>query len=87
MTENPAPGSEIDGFRLGECIHTGAQGRIFRVTSPHQGFPTIMKLPRLGAFEPSENLISFEIEAMIIPALSGAHIPRFVGASISTLGK
>jgi nucleotide-binding universal stress UspA family protein len=80
MTENPAPGSDIDGFRLGECIHTGAQGRIFRVTSPDQGFPTIIKLPRLGAFEPSENLISFEIEAMIMPTLSGDHIPRFVAA-------
>jgi nucleotide-binding universal stress UspA family protein len=30
--------------------------------------------------EPSENLISFETEALILPALSGPHVPRFLAA-------
>lgn len=74
------PGTELDGFRLGERIHSGAQGQIFRVAAPDRGFPMIMKLPRVGPGEPSENLISFETEAMILPALSGPHVPRFVAA-------
>ena len=38
----------------------------------------IMKVPRFGPDEPRENLISFETEASILPALSGPHVPRFV---------
>jgi eukaryotic-like serine/threonine-protein kinase len=80
MLDQPAPGKEIDGFRLGECIHSGAQGRIFRISGPNQGFSAVMKIPRIGPDEPSENLISFETEAVILPALSGPHVPRFVAA-------
>lgn len=72
--------SELDGFRIGECIHSGAMGRIFRVTGRDPGVPMIMKVPRIGPGESGENLISFEIEAMILPALSGPHVPRFVAA-------
>ena len=80
MLERLQPGIELDGFRLGERVHSGAQGQIFRVLAPDQGFPTIMKVPRVGPGEPGENLISFETEAMILPALSGPHVPRFVAA-------
>ena len=74
------PGSEIDGFRLGECLHSGAQGLIFRVAAPELGFAAMMKVPRVGPGEPAENLISFETEAMILPALAGPQVPRFVAA-------
>ncbi len=67
MLERLAPGTELDGLRLGECIHSGAQGQIFRVSAPDQGFPTIMKVPRVGPGEASENLISFETEAFVQP--------------------
>ena len=80
MTENSQQDTELDGFRLGECIHSGAQGRIFRIAAPDHGFPAVMKVPRVGAGEPSENIISFETEALILPALSGPHVPRFVAA-------
>ena len=80
MLESLQPGTELDGFRIGECIHAGAQGNIFRITAPDQGFPAVMKVPRVGPNEPAENLISFETEAMILPALSGPHVPRFVAA-------
>jgi len=78
--ERLEPGSEIDGFRLGECLHSGAQGLIFRVAAPAQAFLAVMKVPRVGPGEPAENLISFETEAMILPALTGPHVPRFVAA-------
>ena len=44
-----APGSVIDGFRLGEKIHTGSMAVIFRLTGPDGPLPLIMKIPRLGA--------------------------------------
>jgi len=78
MLEQPAPGTEIDGFRLGECIHSGAQGQIFRIAGLDLGFQAVMKMPRIGPGEPSENLISFETEALILPALFGPHVPRVV---------
>jgi serine/threonine protein kinase len=73
-------GREIDGFRLAERIHTGAMGHIFRVTGRDVGFPMIMKVPRVGPGESGEGLINFEMESMLLPALSGTHVPRFVAA-------
>jgi eukaryotic-like serine/threonine-protein kinase len=81
MTPEPSVRfATVDGFHLGECIHSGAQARIFRVIGADVAFPTVMKVPRIGPDEPSENLISFETEASILPALSGPHVPRFVAA-------
>jgi serine/threonine protein kinase len=78
--ERPAPVEELDGFRIGERIHTGAMGRIYRVSRPDRFSPMIMKVPRFGPDEGAENLISFETEATILPALSGRHVPHFVAA-------
>jgi hypothetical protein len=75
-----APGATVDGFTLGECVHAGAMGRIFRVTGPDAGFPLLMKVPHFGPAHDEEGLISFETEAMIMPELTEAHVPRFVAA-------
>jgi len=80
MAEPIVPGLVIDGFRVAERIHVGAQSEIFRVSGPAHDFPIIMKVPRIGPLEPSENLISFETEAIILPAVTGPHVPRFVAA-------
>jgi len=85
MRERLVPGSEIDGFRLGERVHAGAMGEIFHVTciDPQRAganIPLVMKLPRVGPDQPTEGLISFETESMILPALSGPHVPRFIAA-------
>ena len=74
------PGSTIDQFTLGERLHAGAMGVLFRVTGPQEGFPLVMKVPRLRSAESDEALINFETEAMILPELSGRHAPRFVAA-------
>jgi len=79
-TRRLARGAEIDGFRLGECIHKGAMGRIYRVTHPERPTPMVMKVPRFGANEGAENLISFDTEVSILPALAGPSVPRFVAA-------
>ena len=74
-------GATIDGYRVGECIHKGGTGYIYRVTAPDgndPGFALIMKAPALGAGEPTIGIDSFEIEQMILPTLSGPHVPRCV---------
>jgi len=71
---------EIEGFVVGEKIHSGAMGNIFRVTKPGLTAPMIMKVPRIGPNEPSEGIISFETEATIVPALTGPHVPHFIAA-------
>jgi nucleotide-binding universal stress UspA family protein len=74
------PGAVIDGFCLGDRIHSGAMGDIYRVSGPESGFPLIMKVPRLGDEQSIEGLLAFETEVMILPTLSGSHFPRFVRA-------
>jgi len=66
------PGDVVDGFLVGKRIHSGAMGDIFALDGN-----MIMKVPRA---EPAESIIAFETEATIVPALRGAHVPRFVAA-------
>ena len=78
FVERLKPGTEIDGFVVGERIHAGEMSNIFRVNKPGCTAPMIMKVARVGPNEPSESIIGFEIEATIVPTLSGPHVPRFV---------
>ena len=80
MTSVVQPGSQIDGFTVGELVHTGGMGEIFRVTKPGFERPLMMKVPRLGP-EASESLLAFQTEAMIVPTLTGPHVAPFVAAS------
>ena len=43
-------------------------------------FPMAMKIPRMTAGDGAENIISFEVEHLIMPTLTGPHVPRFVAA-------
>ncbi len=81
--ESLAPGSEIDGFRVINRLHIGGTAHLFSVEvikGPDPGFPLVMKVPRVGHDQPTESILGFETEAMILPALKGAHVPRFVAA-------
>jgi len=74
------PGMTIDGFRLEAPLKPGGMANLWRVTHPDQAMPLVMKLPFV---EPGENpisIISFEVEGMILPRLTGEHAPRFVKA-------
>jgi serine/threonine protein kinase len=51
---------------------------LYRVSTPDAAFPLVMKVPRLGPGEPAASVISFEIEQMVLAALRGPHVPRFV---------
>lgn len=79
----PEPGDVIDGYRIEERIHSGGMGVIYRVSAesaPDPGFPMIMKCPRLGPGEPASSVITYEVEQMVLAALEGGHVPRFVAA-------
>jgi eukaryotic-like serine/threonine-protein kinase len=74
------PGDVVDGFRVEERIHAGGMGLLFRVTGPELGFPLLMKVPRLGPGEPVSAVVTFEVEHMVLAALHGPHVPRFVAS-------
>ena len=79
MTNAVAPGSVIDGFRLGEKIHTGSMAMIFRLTGPDGPLPLIMKIPRLGTGERAVNVIGFEVCRTVLGALpQGPHHPTLI---------
>jgi serine/threonine protein kinase len=77
------PGSVIDGYRLGECIHRGGTGAIYRAAGPvdgQPGFPLVLKLPYLGPGESTIGIVSLEMEQTVLARLAGPHVPRFVAA-------
>jgi len=80
VTERRMPGELIDDFLVWEVLHPGAQGVVYRVTGRDTGFPLLMKVPRFQSADPAESLLNYETEAMILPVLSGPHVPRFVAA-------
>jgi serine/threonine protein kinase len=82
------PGHVIDGFEIQACLHAGGMAHIYTVqyalsedgTRRDSEFPMAMKIPRMTAGDGAENIVSFEVEHQILPALSGVHVPRFVAA-------
>ena len=78
--ERLRPGDQVDDFLVWEPLHSGGQSTIYRVTGPSDDAPLLMKVPRLRVGDYHEGLIGFETESLILPQLSGTHVPRFVGA-------
>ncbi len=88
----PAPlqaGDVVDGWRIEEKLHTGGMAHLWRVSpvpgadAPHlppgtEGLPLIMKVPRIKGGEDPASIVGFEVERMILPALHGVHVPRYV---------
>ncbi|MBI3699834.1 MAG: protein kinase [Afipia sp.] len=70
-------GSTIDGFVVGEAIHTGGMAMIWEVTHSDIDVPLVMKVPLLFEGEDPSAIVGFEMEQMILPRLSGPHIPKF----------
>ncbi len=74
------PGCELDGFRVGRLIHRGGMAVLWEVTREDIDFPILMKLPVLSEGVDPAAIVGFEMEQMILPRLSGPHVPRFVAA-------
>jgi nucleotide-binding universal stress UspA family protein len=83
-----ATGQVIDGFLLGEHLHTGGMAHLWSVTRVESRMelragaepdpPLIMKVPRIRGGEDPAAIVGFEVEQMIMPALTGPHVPRFI---------
>ena len=81
------PGAVVDGWLLEEKLHTGGMAHLWGVRrapdaeplpDEFAGMPLIMKVPRLKGGEDPTAIVGFEVEQMVLPALTGPHVPRFV---------
>jgi serine/threonine protein kinase len=72
-------GAVIDGFTIGECVHHGGMATLWSVTHPGIAMPLLMKIPRMSEGEDPAAIVSFEMEQMILPRLSGPHVPACFG--------
>jgi eukaryotic-like serine/threonine-protein kinase len=52
---------------------------LWSVTHPGFAVPLLMKIPRMAEGEDPAAIVSFEMEQMILPRLSGPHAPRCFG--------
>src|SRR5437870_10642233 len=68
-------GAVIDGFTIGERLHTGGMAALWSVTHPGIDVPLLMKVPLTSEGEDPAAIVSFEMEQMILPRLSGPHVP------------
>src|SRR5437899_6752776 len=74
-----APGAVIDGFTIGEQVHAGGMAVLWSVTCPGIDVPLLMTVPRTSVGEDPAAIVSFEMEQMILPRLSGPHVPQCFG--------
>ena len=76
------PGSVIDRFQLVDRLHVGGMAQIWQVIEvDHAGdsrLPLVMKVPRIKGGEDPATIVGFEVEQMIMPMLSGPHVPKFI---------
>src|SRR5215470_2757778 len=75
-----ATGAVIEGFRLDVQLDPGGMANFWRVTRADIDFPMVMKVPLLRRGEDPITIVGFEVEQMILPRLTGPHVPRFVAA-------
>ena len=72
------PGCTLDGFRVVSRIHKGGMAVLWEVTREDLAFPVLMKVPVLSEGVDPAAIVGFEMEQMILPRLSGLHVPKFV---------
>jgi len=74
------PGVVVDDYRLEERVHSGGMATLWRVSRPGATMPLLMKVPRIGEGADPAAIVGFEMEQMILPRLTGVHVPKFVAA-------
>jgi nucleotide-binding universal stress UspA family protein len=79
MPTRPRAGLEIDGFTLGDKLHSGGFATIWEVTHPDHDLPMVMKVPTILDGYDGPTIVGFEVEQMIMPRLSGPHVPKVIG--------
>lgn len=78
MQQRPRPGLTIDGFTLGEELHRGGFASIWDVTHPGHTGPMVMKVPTILDGDDGPTIVGFETEQMILPRLTGPHVPKVI---------
>jgi len=76
----PHEGLVIDGFTLGAQLHKGGFATIWDVSHPEITMPMVMKVPTILDGDDGPTIVGFEVEQMIMPRLSGPHVPRVLGS-------
>jgi serine/threonine protein kinase len=74
------PGLILDGFTIESLFREGGMATLWRVSRPGSSMPLLMKVPKFSEGEDPAAIVSFEMEQMIMPRLSGVHVPQFVAA-------
>jgi nucleotide-binding universal stress UspA family protein len=74
----PEKGEVIDGFLLEDVLHQGGMANLWRVSHPDHPQPMLMKVPRIKGGEDPATIVGFEVEQMILPMLSGPHVPKCI---------
>ncbi len=74
-------GMQIDDYVLKTKLHQGGMATLWEVQPIEggSGMPLIMKIPRIKGGEDPATIVGFEVEQMVMPMLTGPHVPRFVG--------
>ena len=76
MQRRPHEGLEIDGFTLGRKLHQGGFATIWEVTHADHSGPMVMKVPTILDGYDAPTIVGFEVEQMIMPRLTGPHVPK-----------
>ncbi|MFN7599616.1 MAG: serine/threonine protein kinase, partial [Cereibacter sp.] len=78
MQTRPYQGLQIDGFTLGPCLHRGGFATIWDVTHTDHALPMVMKVPTILDGYDAPTIVGFEVEQMILPRLTGPHVPQVI---------
>ena len=78
MQIRPHEGLAIDGFTLGSCLYRGGFATIWDVAHPEHALPMVMKVPTILDGYDAPTIVGFEVEQMILPRLTGAHVPKVI---------
>jgi nucleotide-binding universal stress UspA family protein len=72
-------GTDLDGFIVGKIIHKGGMAMLYEASKAGIDVPLLLKVPLLFEGEDPAAIVSFEMEQMILPRLSGPHVPACFG--------
>jgi eukaryotic-like serine/threonine-protein kinase len=76
-------GQVIDGYVVDEHLHQGGMATLWAVHRQTPGSdttPLVMKVPLIKGGDDPAAIVGFEVEQMILPALTGPHVPRYVAS-------
>jgi non-specific serine/threonine protein kinase len=80
LKESLKPGVILGGFKLDSRIHSGGMAAVWKVTREGNPSPSAMKVPHLRDPDDPSSVVCFEVEQMILPKLSGPHVPKFIAS-------